>query len=209
MPRIKGRELTGCRIEMMTVLEEFSFPRSGGRKRWYCRCRCDCGNEKTVTRDALIGRFTRSCGCFRDWRIRETNGTHLASKTREYRIWAGMLERCRKPYSKVWRYYGGAGIKVCDRWRQFENFFADMGLCPEGHTLDRIDNTADYTPNNCRWATMMTQQNNRSSNVRLRHNGRELTLAQWSREFGLHPGEISRRLHRGWSVARALSGRER
>ncbi len=93
------------------------------------------------------------------------DGNHKG--TREYRVWLGMRRRCYDEKSTPYPYYGARGIAVCDRWRDdFAAFFADMGTCPEGMTLDRIDNAKGYEPDNCRWATR-TQQNQNSSCAKL------------------------------------------
>lgn len=82
-------------------------------------------------------------------------------KTRTYRIWGRMFARCYNPLTRDYRWYGALGVKIADRWRSFENFLADMGECPEGLTIDRIDPTGNYEPGNCRWATWTEQRHNR------------------------------------------------
>jgi hypothetical protein len=87
--------------------------------------------------------------------------SHGMTNTPTYRSWAHMVQRCTNSNYDRYPFYGGRGITVCDRWRTFANFLADMGERPEGFTLDRVDNEGNYTPENCRWATSSQQQRNR------------------------------------------------
>src|SRR5690606_33915955 len=118
-----------------------------------------------------------------------------------------MIQRCENPDSTGWSHYGGRGIRVCARWKTYENFLADMDRRPSSkHTLDRIDPNGDYEPSNCRWLTMKEQENNRTNNRLLTFQGRTQTLMQWAEETGLKRETISKRLDRlGWSVEDALS----
>ena len=91
---------------------------------------------------------------------REKRESHGMGKTREYRIWKGMRQRCLNQNNPKYMNYGGRGIKICDRWEDFSKFYEDMGKCPKAYSLDRIDNDGNYEPSNCRWADSTTQARN-------------------------------------------------
>jgi hypothetical protein len=130
---------------------------------------------------------------------------HGKWKTPEFGIWLRMLDRCRNPNRRAYHRYGGRGITVCDRWHSFAAFLEDMGERPSSkHTLDRIDNEAGYSPENCRWATWKEQQQNRSNNHRLTFQGETLCLSEWAQRVGIKKTTLQERLYRGWSVERAL-----
>lgn len=118
-----------------------------------------------------------------------------------------MKDRCHNPNSPAFDRYGGRGIRVCERWRDsFANFFTDMGPRPTPkHSLDRIDNSGNYKPENCRWATDVEQAQNMRKNRFLTHDGRTLCASEWARVIGVKPGTLERRLNAGWSVERALT----
>jgi hypothetical protein len=104
-----------------------------------------------------------------------------------------MRQRCQNPNAIHFDRYGGRGIKVCERWEDFETFAKDMGQRPAGATLERIENDGHYCPSNCRWATRQEQARNRSSNRIISFRGRSQTLAAWSEELGLSKNTVSYR----------------
>lgn len=127
--------------------------------------------------------------------------------TRTYASWIAMKSRCVNPKDKKWAFYGGAGVTVCIRWQySFENFLADMGERPAGHTLDRKDGDKGYQKDNCRWATPKQQNNNLSNNVRLALDGVTKTLPQWAEIAGLKPNTLRYRLFKlNWPLAKAIA----
>jgi len=130
----------------------------------------------------------------------------IGKVSREYTCWRRMKSRCLDPSNAQYRDYGGRGITVCKLWKEsFQAFFNDMGPCPRGMMIDRIDNGGNYEPRNCRWADQITQQNNRRSNRRLVFNGDENTLAEWGRITGLAISTIRNRLKAGWTVGQSLT----
>lgn len=131
--------------------------------------------------------------------------THGMSRTPTYITWGFMIQRCNNQRHKDYHSYGGRGISVCERWKTFENFYADMGLRPNGLTLDRINNDGNYEPGNCRWATPMQQQNNMRRNHTLSLHGETKTLSQWERSTGIKKGTILARLKYGWTAEDALT----
>lgn len=205
--RDSSRNWTGQKVGRLTVIERGPNTIEGvariQRATWLCRC--DCGTEIYVRGHSLAKAGpksgTRSCGCL----AREKPIKHGMSFSRTYRIWHQMLQRCGNPRNSAYQSYGGRGITVCQHWTDFRGFLADMGGAPGELTLDRIDNSKGYGPENCRWATRLTQQNNRRNNVRLSFGGRTQTIAEWARELGLKRGSIASRLSAGWSIEKTLT----
>ncbi len=169
-------------------------------------CRCACGNTKIVRDHGLTRGTTTSCGCYASECVVKRNFRHGRRFTATYSIWWMMLQRCKLPSNKAYKYYGGRGIRVCDRWQSFENFLADMGERPSpNHSIDRVNVDGDYEPSNCRWATKLEQARNCRSNRKVTFNGETKCMSEWESIFGFGTDTIGSRLRAGWSVARALT----
>ena len=169
------------------------------------KCVCSCGNRTDVPAPAVIKGQARSCGCLRDEENREKYGRHRRSRTPIYKTWQSMKERCHNPTCHAYPLYGGRGITVCERWRNsFDAFLEDMGERPVGMSIDRIDNNKGYEPSNCRWATVIDQSNNRSTNRFLTIDGVSKTVTEWGRQVGKSRAVIKERLKRGWSERDAV-----
>jgi hypothetical protein len=123
--------------------------------------RCDCGKDLSVSLNNLRSGNTKSCGCLKTETTVAVSTRHGMAGTRIYNIWSDMIARCERVTHQRYSSYGGRGIAVCERWRDFANFYADMGDRPEGRSLDRINNDRGYSPENCRWATPSQQMKNR------------------------------------------------
>jgi hypothetical protein len=185
----------GDRFGRLTVIALVS---TSPRARW--RLMCDCGNETAARADALHDRKQQSCGCYHKDAV--TKHGHYGTST--WTTWASMLTRCRNENEPEYPNYGGRGISVCDRWRSFENFLADMGERPKGMTIDRIDVNGNYEPGNCQWATAKQQARNRRNNVIVRYQGRYMCVAEALELSNISYKTFTARIKRGWSAEDAL-----
>lgn len=166
MKTLNGRmvDLTGHRYGRWTVLSYTGENTSRNNCKWLCRC--DCGTERVVNQKSLRSGQLKSCGCLQRERMAAafTHGeTRSGMTTPEYRTFKNIHQRCTNPKNPSWKDYGGRGITVCERWKSFDAFLADMGRRPSPrHSLDRYpNNDGNYEPTNCRWATRTEQSNNR------------------------------------------------
>lgn len=187
------KDMRGHKIGRLTPLEYV------GNSLW--KCLCDCGQFTTVNQRHLNAkRPVRSCGCA----VRRLRGMH---GTPEYTAWVHMVRRCTYKDDQRWQDYGARGISVCQRWLDsFLDFFADMGPRPSPqHSLDRIDNSGNYKPGNCRWATPEQQNRNTRRNRMYSINGETKCLTDWAKQFGVSRDGVDYRLRKGWSFERALT----
>lgn len=195
-------DITGQRYGRLLVLKRFGRNAS---KQTLWLCRCDCGNEVSVTGSHLKNGDTRSCGCLHN----EGNNTkHGGRKTRLYNIWAKMRRRCANENDEAYKDYGGRGITVCPEWQESFEAFRDWALANgyrDDLSIDRKDNDGNYCPENCRWATQKIQGNNQRSNRLCEYNGKTMTLKQWAEEAGINYKTLHTRMSRGWTLERALT----
>lgn len=201
MKRLDYKE--GDIIGELTFIKE--MPPHGYKRR--CLFRCKCGGEIETSLMLAKKKWTKTCGKCTKWE--PGNKTHGLSESAEYEIWSGMKKRCYNSKNKSYKNYGARGIKVCDRWlNSFENFIDDMGVRPSPqYSLDRFPNneTGNYEPNNCRWATKEQQSNNVAKNVHITFLGERKTVAQWGRIIKLNPEILYRRLLRNWNAKDILT----
>jgi|ERR1035437_407983 hypothetical protein len=197
----KIKDILGLKVGMLTVIK-YAGKNKDHHALWTCLC--ECGNTKDVLSRMLCNGQPNSCGCH------TAQVTHGMSHTKEHRAWAAMRNRCYNTNNKRFRYYGGRGITVCDRWKDsFENFLEDMGLCPDKRmSVDRIDNSKNYTQENCHWATWTEQSRNRSNTVFLTAGGITRPIGEWSDITGVRRGAIYRRMHSGWTPEEAIYGKK-
>ena len=198
----KAVDLVGQTFQNLVVVQEVSRP---PRRTWLCRC--VCGKTVEVTTGNLRNGSYKSCGCLRRQAQREAPLQHGDNRggrrTKEYRTWAHITQRCGNPDNASFRRYGGRGIKVAEAWAaDFAAFLRDMGRAPSpDHTIERIDNDGHYEPDNCRWATKAEQARNTSRVIRVG----DLTLKEACASAGVSYGAAQARLRRGATLEQALS----
>jgi hypothetical protein len=154
------------------------------------RVSCLCGNIKIIQKDHFKDGHTKSCGCIRAERKRPVRTepvkvfpkyVHRNEDLSLWDTWQGMRQRCYNPKCKRYSQYGGRGITVCERWKNFDAFFEDVSPRPKVMTLDRVDNDKGYSPDNFRWATVKEQNNNKQQTLKVTVHGKTMSLKEASK----------------------------
>lgn len=195
-------DLTGKRFANLLVKRRSEKTNKSRTLYWVCLC--DCGKEKDISGSLLRSGFSKSCGC-------QSANTKFQVKhnmvgTRTYKSWTSMKSRVSKLRNDG-KNKAYVGMEICDRWvNSFEEFMKDMGEAPtEKHTIDRIDNSKGYLPENCRWATQAEQNRNYSLNRNITYEGKTQCVMDWAKEFGISHHRIYQRLNHGWTIEKALT----
>ena len=204
-------DLTGKPFGKLIAIERVGKDKSH-RAIW--KCICECGNEKIINSSRLISGNTKSCGCYKSEYIKAKKSKHRKAKTRLYNVWCGIKQRCCDHKHVSYKIYGAEGKNVCEEWLHNFQAFYDWSMAngfdenaPRGKcTIERIDSTKGYSPDNCRWATNKEQQNNKRNNHIIEYKGKKQTLSQWSEELSINYWTLRNRIYRyGWNIDRALN----
>jgi len=191
---MKIKDISGQKFERLLVV---SFVERANKQSIFL-CKCDCGNYIKTSSNALKTGHNKSCGCLNIELIKKRSTTHGLSKHPLFSTWCDMKNRCY--YKKHNRYnnYGGKGIIVCDEWHTFINFYNwAIQFWKENLSIDRIDNLKNYEPNNCRFATIKEQNRNRTSCVKITHNGKTMSIVEWSEYLNIPYETLRARIKRG------------
>lgn len=175
--------------------------RREGRKRDELKCLCDCGKTFYLYPYMFAKPMYKSCGCLRLKMTVERNSTHGGTNHPLYQEYLSMLQRCYSKNHKAYADYGGRGITVCKEWldspQAFYDWVESIGGRPERYTLDRIDNSKGYSPDNCKYVSMREQSRNKRSNIQITHNGVTKCLTDWALEYGINNETARQRYHKG------------
>lgn len=202
------KDMIGQRFGRLTVL---GYAGKSKNRLIVYLCRCVCGKETKVDGLSLRRGHSRSCGCLNSddkrSRVGKLNACYKHGMVGHstYRSWHGLMQRCTNPKNPKFPRYGGRAIIVCERWKTFVNFLADMGPAPAGHTIERINVNGNYEKSNCCWLPAPEQSRNKTNHRWLSLNGVTMPLFAWCKKLVLKSCTIEMRLKRGWSVERALT----
>lgn len=198
----KPQDLTGKRFRMFSVINR-DLESKKKEVRWIVKC--DCGKIISIRSSSLTSGKSISCGCYAKEMNTKKHRTHGMSKTRTYRAWQNMIDRCDNANSKSYNNYGKRGITASHEWHNFNTFYKDMGDKPKGLSLERKNNDMGYCKENCKWATPKEQMMNTRYNKILTLNGISLNISAWSEKLGINRSTLYNRSRRNWTDARTLT----
>lgn len=203
MTRRKAIVTPGDIYGRWTVVKEVDRDK---HKRRMILCRCECGNEKVVPLTNLRYGESGSCGCKKIEIFVKHNTKHGDSRTKLYKVWTSIKQRCLNQRCSAFDWYGGRGINICDEWIDYDNFreWAMGSGYKYGLTIERKDVNGHYEPNNCEWIPQSKQSINTRSNRIIEFSGESKSMKEWADETGIKYDTLEGRLRRGWSVERSL-----
>lgn len=193
--------LIGVRFGELVVVS-----RAEDRKRnRYWNCVCDCGRPSVVAGVSLTRGRTKTCG--HGVNAPKHGHAFTGKHTNEYKTWLAIKQRCFNKNHIAFCHYGGRGITMCQEWKDsFPAFFRDVGPKPSSnHSIDRIDNSKNYEPGNCKWATRSEQMNNTRAVKLVTIDGETKTVTEWCDILGLSKTMVRNRIHIGWTPEKALT----
>lgn len=199
---MNDEDYVGKKHGRLTVLEVLYIYQKN-RKRKFFKCICDCGKIHITRADGILNKKTFSCGCQKNEKNKGKNYKHFSYGTRLYNIYAGMKQRCYNPNCHCFKRYGKRGIKICSQWLNGFVSFRDWAL-ENGYssnlTIDRIDVNGDYSPENCRWATIKQQSRNRRTTHLETYGGKTMCLTEWAEHIGINKGTLISGIRRGKTI---------
>lgn len=208
--RLNPEDWIGKSFGRLIVLGRYGRDDGPAGRLW--RCLCSCGTYMETRLPSLLSGHTKSCGCIQFEHASQMNRQHGGNSARAdpgvslaYGSWYNMRHRCEYEKHESYPNYGGRGIKVCDRWKNFTDFLIDMGPAPAGYTLERHDNHGDYTKENCTWWPKRLQQINTRRNIRLEYQGQEWCLKRLCEKLNQNFSNVRYRYQQqGLTISRAL-----
>jgi len=194
----KTRAWIGERFGRLLVTGIYKFGTHTTQK--ILTCKCDCGKITHVVPSSLHTGATKSCGCLMREFASNLNRTHGMTHTKSYGIWLRMVRRCCNPNNEDYKYYGGRGITVCNKWRHdFMKFYRDMGECPNGKEIDRINNDLGYSKENCHWVTHKENCRNFRQNRVVTIGDESMSMIEWAEKKNINYDTLRARLDSGWN----------
>jgi hypothetical protein len=206
---MKLKNIIGQKFGNLTIIKELKPHLTPNKtKQRIVLCKCDCGNLFKTQLYHVTSKHTKSCGCIQKEKFSQIISKHNLSNTRLYNTYYNMRSRCYNKNNKEYQHYGGRGIKVCDEWLDSFQSFYDWSMnngYKDNLTIDRIDNDIGYSPSNCRWVNLSTQQRNKRNNRIITINGITHCITEWCEILNLKLNTVYKRLRYGWTIEKALN----